>query len=436
VSASDAPLHSAHPLDELLGWASQHDTIPSSPSNPPDALQVQAAQTWKIACIIGTRPEAVKMIPVIRELRRRPAQYNVTVCVTWQHEEILHDVLQVFGVVPDVNLRLMSHDQSLASLTSRALTAVDAFLSDVSPDLVLVQGDTTTVLAATLAAFYRRIPVGHVEAGLRTWNLNAPWPEEANRVLVSRIARLHFAPTSGAKENLVREGVAADDIAVTGNTVVDALLDAIKIVECNEPEIPGVPKEQIADCPLDRSLVLVTGHRRENFGTGIANICGALRTLATSFPEAQIIYPVHPNPNVRGPVLRSLGGVDKPSNLHIISPLSYLQFVALMNRASLILTDSGGVQEEAPSLGVPVLVMRETTERPEAVAAGCSKVIGTNSDRIIAEVSESLMNRRQRTGARPFPNPYGDGNAARRVVEACTQYLALSRTSTPGGLAV
>jgi UDP-N-acetylglucosamine 2-epimerase (non-hydrolysing) len=338
----------------------------------------------------------------------------------------------------------MKTNQSLGGLTARAIAALDEYLAAERPQLVIVQGDTTTVFCAALVSFYHQIHVGHVEAGLRTWNLNAPWPEEANRTLVSRLATLHFAPTETNRQNLLREGVPDDRILVTGNTVIDALLFALDKVQSSPPVIPGLPEDLQpskraaleASCPP--SLVLVTGHRRENFGRGLETICRAIAELARRFPQTQFVYPVHLNPNVRRPVHRILGGAAKSRarpadsrfpNVHLIEPISYLPFVWLMSRASLILTDSGGIQEEAPTLGKPVLVMREATERPEAVAAGVVKLVGTNYSTIVREVSHTLQ-RAAKVVANsdcrrlmPHPNPYGDGQAAGRIVEAIARFL-------------
>lgn len=397
----------------------------------------------RIAVIFGTRPEAIKMAPVVLALRRAPGVV-CQVCVTGQHRQMLDQVLEVFGLVPDADLNLMQPNQTLAELTARAVTALDVYLGREQPDLVLVQGDTTTVFCATLAAFYRGVRVGHVEAGLRTWDLRAPWPEEANRVLTTRLATLHFAPTEGARQNLLREGVSDHAITVTGNTVIDALLLALDKVRAHPPTIPELP-EFLQPVTAGRSgvapLVLITGHRRENFGEAFENVCRALRDLAQSFPEVHWVYPVHLNPNVRGPVMEILG-VSPASpgpkgapadprlrsahrNIHLIEPLSYLSFVGLMDRATLILTDSGGVQEEAPSLGKPVLVMRDTTERPEGVAAGTVRLVGADRQRIVTEVSRLLTEPSACAAMARKQNPYGDGHAAARIVAACTKLLAV-----------
>lgn len=365
----------------------------------------------KISVIFGTRPEAIKLCPVVLALKANPA-WDCKVCVTGQHREMLQQVLDVFGVVPDNNLALMRPNQTLGGLTSRAIEAIDEYLGDERPDVVMVQGDTTTVLCGALAAFYHHIPVAHVEAGLRTWNLESPWPEEANRVLTTRLTKWHFCPTENNKSNLLKEGVSEKDIYVTGNTVIDALLMAKNMVANNPPEIVGLPRELMDS---DDRVVLITGHRRENFGEGFEQICAAIRNLAERFPEIHFVYPVHLNPNVREPVGRILGH-HCGKNVHLIEPQSYLPFVALMNRSCLILTDSGGVQEEAPSLGKPVLVMRDTTERPEAVTAGTVKVIGTERGVIERETAYLLTNVNAYRKMAASVNPYGDGLATKRIL--------------------
>lgn len=390
----------------------------------------------KVSVVFGTRPEAIKLAPVILALKADP-RIECRVCVTGQHREMLHQSLEVFGIQPDVDLKLMQANQTLAELTARVMEALDGYLAADKPDLVLVQGDTTTVFCATLAAFYHRIPVGHVEAGLRTGNLMAPWPEEANRVLTSRLATLHFAPTQEARRNLIAEGVAPEAVVVTGNTVIDALLLAVEKVHQRPPVIPDLPSYLQPAGPGaagTRRLVLITGHRRENFGVGFENICGAISDLAKRFPEDHFIYPVHLNPRVREPVLRILGGseIDLASpkncngllpNVHLIEPLPYLPFVALMESATLILTDSGGVQEEAPSLGKPVLVMRDTTERPEAVQAGTVKLVGTDRRKIVEAVTRLLTDRAAYDSMARAHNPYGDGLAASRIVRSCVEQM-------------
>lgn len=372
-----------------------------------------------VAVVFGTRPEAIKMAPVVLEFRRRK-DLDCLVFVTAQHRQMLDQVLEVFNIVPDRDLALMRENQTLADLTARALTALDACFAEEKPDLVLGQGDTTTVFCAALAAFYRHIPFGHVEAGLRTGDLQAPWPEEANRVLTSRLAALHFAPTETARENLLREGIPENLIHVTGNTVVDALLEVRERVRAQPPQIPGLPPElQPGTAVGQPPMVLITGHRRESFGAGFERICRAVATLAKQNSDIQFVYPVHLNPNVRKPVFDILRGYD---NVHLIEPLPYLQFVGLMDRATLILTDSGGVQEEAPSLGKPVLVMREKTERPEGVAAGFVRLVGTDEKSIIEAVSAALYEQISLT-ALNTQNPYGDGTAAIRITKACKHFL-------------
>lgn len=369
--------------------------------------------------IFGTRPEAIKLCPVVLALQKDPA-FDCRVCVTGQHKEMLQQVLDVFGVVPDADLALMRPNQTLGGLTSRAIAAIDDYLAREKPDIVMVQGDTTTVLAGALAAFYHRIPVAHVEAGLRTGNMESPWPEEANRVLTTRLAKWHFCPTENNRQNLLEEGVPAENIHVTGNTVIDALLLAREKVE----KLRGCEVERSCGLPdgfMDsgRRMVLITGHRRENFGEGFEHICAAIKKLAEEFPETHFVYPVHLNPNVREPVNRILNiQTPKRPNIHLIAPQGYLPFVALMNRAYLILTDSGGVQEEAPSLGKPVLVMRDTTERPEAVTAGTVKLVGTGSEDIYHAARLLLTDSGAYEKMLKAVNPYGDGNAVSRIVGA------------------
>jgi UDP-N-acetylglucosamine 2-epimerase (non-hydrolysing) len=375
----------------------------------------------RIGVILGTRPEAIKLIPIILELKKRP-EIEYQVCVTAQHREMLDQVLNVFDIQPDVDLDLMRQNQTLAELTARSITGIDQYLDQYRPDMILIQGDTTTVFSAALAAFYHNIPVGHVEAGLRTGNIMSPWPEEANRVLTSRIALLHFAPMETNRQNLLKEGVQNSDIYVTGNTVIDALLLALKKVRASPPKITGLLNDSL-DSLGDERMVLITGHRRESFGGGFENICNAIAELMEAFPEIHFVYPMHLNPNVREPVCRILQK-RRASNIHLIEPQSYLSFVALMNRAYLILTDSGGVQEEAPSLGKPVLVMRETTERPEAILAGSSLLVGTNNvQRIVSEVSHLLMNKQVYEQMSRVRNPFGDGKASRRIVDLCEAFL-------------
>ena len=371
-----------------------------------------------VSIIFGTRPEAIKLCPIILALRDHPA-LQAHVCVTAQHREMLDHVLEVFGVVPDADLDLMQPDQTLGGFASRALAAVDGYLGERKPDMVLVQGDTASAFTAALAAFYRHTPVGHVEAGLRTGNLDSPWPEEANRVLTSRVTALHFAPTESNRQNLLREGVPDARISVTGNTVIDALLMALDLVRVQPPDVPGLSAR--ADAAWwARPMIVITGHRRESFGQGFEDLCRAIAALARQHPRAVFVYPVHLNPNVREPVNRILGvpGLD---NIFLVEPLSYLSFVGLMDHATLILTDSGGVQEEAPSLGKPVLVMRETTERPEAVASGAVQLVGTDPDHIIA-AANAILDHPERPWP-GIPNPYGDGQATGRIISVCERFL-------------
>lgn len=366
----------------------------------------------KVSLIFGTRPEAIKLCPLVLALRGHP-KLRAHVCVTAQHREMLDPLLEAFEVAPDVDLRLMQPDQTLADLSSRAIVAVDRYLAEHRPEVVIIQGDTTTAFCGALGAFYHRIEVGHVEAGLRTRDKFAPFPEETNRVLVSRLADWHFAPTRWAADNLRSEGVDPRRVIVTGNTVIDALQIAVRKVRRSQPPIPGLP-----DGSLRRDIVLVTGHRRESFGGGFESICQAIAELATRFPEASFVYPVHLNPSVREPVFRLLGG--RP-NVHLIEPLGYLAFVALMERSKLLLTDSGGVQEEAPSLGKPVLVMRDTTERPEAVEAGVARLVGTDRRRIVEGVATLLTDAEVYRAMAQAKSPYGDGRACERIVAVLEQ---------------
>ena len=371
----------------------------------------------KISLIFGTRPEAIKLCPLVLALQRHP-DFDPHVCVTAQHRQMLDQVLEVFGVKPNVDLNIMEPDQGLASLTSSAIRALEAYMTEQEPDFVLVQGDTTTVICASLVAFYHRIPIGHVEAGLRTWDKFFPFPEEINRVLTTRMADYHFAPTEWAKNNLLQEGIKEEQIFVTGNTVIDALQIAVQKVRKNPPAIPSLPRE-LLNCETHQPLVLITGHRRENFGDGFESICRAISQLSGMFQDAAFVYPVHLNPNVQKPVFHILSGFE---NIHLIEPLSYPPFVALMDRSRLILTDSGGVQEEAPSLGKPVLVMRDTTERPEAVDAGTAKLVGTDRRTIIDNVSMLLTDEKAYAAMANAVNPYGDGKACARILAACSRF--------------
>lgn len=362
----------------------------------------------RILILLGTRPEAIKLAPVVRELRTRGSQFDVKVCSTGQHRQMLDQVLSTFGIRPEFDLGLMRPNQTLFDLTADAIRNLRGVLEECKPDVLLVQGDTTTVFAGAMAAYYSRVSVGHVEAGLRTDNKFSPFPEEANRRLTSVLADYHFGPTPRSRENLLREGVEDCRIYVTGNTVIDALLWAGRMLDGKrESDFP-----ELAGLTFRERMILVTGHRRENFGEGFQNICRGLKTLAQRNRDVDIVYPVHLNPNVRGPVFEILGGM---ANIKLIEPLSYLPFVFLMTRAELILTDSGGVQEEAPSLGKPVLVMRDTTERPEAVAAGTVKLVGTDAEQIIREGQDLLDRPERRAAMSRAQNPYGDGRASERI---------------------
>ena len=354
------------------------------------------------------------MAPVVRALEARDAICS-RVCVTAQHRQMLDSVLELFGLIPDMDLELMRPNQSLGTLTAGAIEKLDAYFNEEKPDAVVVQGDTTTVFAASLTAFYHKIPIAHVEAGLRTGNMLSPWPEEANRVLTTRLAKWHFCPTELNRDNLLKEGVPADQIFITGNTVIDALFWSLEKLKNMPVTIPGLPGDSL-EFLGERKMVLITGHRRENFGRGFEDICNAIVELGKRFPENVFIYPVHLNPNVREPVERIIAN-EKLKNVFLIEPQSYLPFVALMSRSYLILTDSGGVQEEAPSLGKPVLVMRDTTERPEAVTAGTVKLIGAEYDSIVSETVKLLTDFDAYSKMSHAINPYGDGHAIARIVK-------------------
>ncbi|SDJ66932.1 non-hydrolyzing UDP-N-acetylglucosamine 2-epimerase [Microbulbifer yueqingensis] len=365
----------------------------------------------KVLVVFGTRPEAIKMAPLVNALQK-DSRFEARVCVTGQHREMLDQVLDLFGISPEYDLNIMKAGQDLYDITSRILLGLREVLADFQPERVFVHGDTTTTLATTLSAYYQQIPVAHVEAGLRTGNIYSPWPEEANRKLTGAIAQYHFAPTQGARENLMAEGISAERIVVTGNTVIDALLEVVTKIEADD-HLKG---ELVAQFPfLDRNkkLILVTGHRRESFGAGFENICHAIREIAGR-EDVQVVYPVHLNPNVQEPVNRHLSGL---SNVHLIEPLDYLPFVYLMNQAHILLTDSGGVQEEAPSLGKPVLVMRDTTERPEAVEAGTVKLVGTDIQKIVTGTIDLLDDQSEYEKMSFAHNPYGDGKACQRIIE-------------------
>ena len=378
----------------------------------------------KILLVFGTRPEAIKMAPLVKKLQERPEEFQSIVCVTGQHREMLDQVLRLFDITPDYDLNIMKPNQDLYDITSRILLGMRDVLKEVQPDIVLVHGDTTTSMAAALAAFYQQIPVGHVEAGLRTGNIYSPWPEEMNRLITGRITTHHFSPTPLAKENLLREHVDEKQIIVTGNTVIDALQMVVKRL-AEDKELANEVATKISQMGYDvqrlhgkRRMVLITGHRRENFGEGFLNICHAIKHLSEQYKDVDFVYPMHLNPNVRKPVLEILG--DGAENVFLIEPLDYLPFVYMMQHSTLILTDSGGVQEEAPGLGKPVLVMRDTTERPEAVEAGTVLLVGTNREKIERGVSTLLDDADTYRRMSEAVNPYGDGLACGRIID----YLA------------
>lgn len=378
----------------------------------------------KVMLVFGTRPEAIKMAPLVKEFQKKSADFETIVCVTGQHREMLDQVLQIFDIKPDYDLNIMKQGQDLYDVTARVLTGMRDVLKEAKPDVVLVHGDTTTSTAAALAAFYQQIPVGHVEAGLRTHNIYSPWPEEMNRQITGRIATYHFAPTALSRKNLLAEGVAEEKITVTGNTVIDALhivVDKIKADESLQQELAGVLEEagydtsRLAD---DRKLVLITGHRRENFGDGFISMCTAIKDLTAKYPDVDFVYPMHLNPNVRKPIHEVFGeDLSNLGNMFFIEPLQYLEFVYLMEKATIVLTDSGGIQEEAPGLGKPVLVMRDTTERPEALASGTVHLVGTDYQKIMDEVSTLLEDEQAYEKMSKAVNPYGDGKACERIVE-------------------
>ncbi|WP_210447118.1 non-hydrolyzing UDP-N-acetylglucosamine 2-epimerase [Vibrio crassostreae] len=365
----------------------------------------------KILTVFGTRPEAIKMAPLVKALENDD-RFDAKVCVTAQHREMLDQVLELFKIRPDFDLNLMKAGQTLNDVTAKILLELKPVLQEFKPDVVLVHGDTATTFAASLAAYYEQIAVGHVEAGLRTGNIYSPWPEEANRKLTGALTKYHFAPTETSKQNLLLENYGEEAITVTGNTVIDALLTVKDNIQ-NNTELKQAMNEEFSFIKDDSKVILVTGHRRESFGGGFERICQALGTVAKQHPEVQIIYPVHLNPNVREPVNRILQGID---NIHLIEPQQYLPFVYLMNRSSIILTDSGGIQEEAPSLGKPVLVMRDTTERPEAVEAGTVKLVGTDIDTIVTELEVLLTDEQAYGKMSRAHNPYGDGKACERIL--------------------
>ena len=387
----------------------------------------------KVMLVFGTRPEAIKMAPLVKRFQEQSDQIETVVCVTGQHRQMLDQVLDLFEIKPDFDLNIMKAGQDLYDVTSRVLLGMRDVLREAKPDVVLVHGDTTTSTAAALAAFYQQIPVGHVEAGLRTHNIYSPWPEEMNRLITGRIASFHFAPTPLSRKNLIREAIPDQQILVTGNTVIDALywvVDKIKQDQTLDAQLTNILKEAGYDVDrLDggRRLVLITGHRRENFGEGFIHMCTAIRDLAHRYPNVDFVYPMHLNPNVRRPIQQVFEGLDSLSsgegwgeagNLFFIEPLEYLSFVYLMEKSTIVLTDSGGIQEEAPGLGKPVLVMRDTTERPEALDAGTVKLVGTDYDKIVSEVSLLLDDPQAYAAMSQAVNPYGDGEACGRIVNA------------------
>lgn len=371
----------------------------------------------KILLVFGTRPEAIKMAPLVKALQKDTEHFETRVCVTAQHRQMLDQVLEVFGITPEYDLNIMAPNQDLYDITAKVLLGLREVLKDFRPDTVLVHGDTTTSMAASLAAFYMQIPVGHVEAGLRTYNMLSPWPEEMNRQVTDRICTYYFAPTEQSRANLLQENIDAKKIFITGNTVIDALLMAVDIISTTA----GVKEKMARELQEkgytvgDREYILVTGHRRENFGDGFLHICKAIKELAALHPEMDIVYPVHLNPNVQKPVYELL---SRLSNVYLISPLDYLPFIYAMQHSTLLLTDSGGVQEEAPSLGKPVLVMRDTTERPEAVEAGTVKLVGTNAEAIVSNVTALLLDKEMYKRMSETHNPYGDGQACERIIAA------------------
>lgn len=375
-----------------------------------------------ILLVFGTRPEAIKMAPLVKKFQQYPNDFRTVVCVTGQHREMLDQVLQIFDIKPDYDLNIMKQGQDLYDVTARVLVGLRDVLRDVKPDVVLVHGDTTTSMAAALAAFYQQIPVGHVEAGLRTHNIYSPWPEEINRQLTGRIATYHFAPTPLSRENLLHEGVDENHIFVTGNTVIDALYWVVDRIK-NDDELDRTLNNELLQNGYDvvrlsqgKKMVLITGHRRENFGDGFTQICRAIKTLVETYPNVDFVYPMHLNPNVRKPIHEAFDG-KQYENMFFIEPLEYLSFVYLMEKSAIVLTDSGGIQEEAPGLGKPVLVMRDTTERPEALEAGTVKLVGTDYDKIVKEVSQLIEDAQYYQTMSEAVNPYGDGKACKRIVE-------------------
>lgn len=382
----------------------------------------------KILLVFGTRPEAIKMFPLIKCLKQHPNEFESLVCVTGQHRDMLDQVMNLFQIKPDFDLDIMQQGQDLYDVTTKVLLGMREILSQSRPELVLVHGDTTTSMATALAAFYQKIDVGHVEAGLRTYNKYSPWPEEINRQITSRLAKYHFAPTDWNKKNLLAEGIDSQSIFITGNTIIDALQMVLEMINSNENLQKSI-RNQLLDCGYDthrllqnRKLVLITGHRRENFGEGLKNVCKALKTLSDNFPDVDFVYPVHPNPNVREPIKKVLGEAIS-NNIFLLEPLDYFPFVYLMSKSNILLTDSGGIQEEATALNKPILVMRDTTERPETLNLGFVKLVGTNYDLIVSEVSQLLNKSLSSANALKHASPYGNGKAAEKIVEILSNVL-------------
>ena len=379
----------------------------------------------KVMLVFGTRPEAIKMAPLVKEFQKQPKRVETVVCVTGQHREMLDQVLKIFDIKPDYDLNIMKQGQDLYDVTARVLTGMRDVLKEVKPDVVLVHGDTTTSTAAALAAFYQQIPVGHVEAGLRTHNIYSPWPEEMNRLLTGRLATYHFSPTPLSRNNLIKDSVDDRNIIITGNTVIDALYWVVDKIK-NNKELDNELEDILSKAGYDvnrlnngKKLVLITGHRRENFGDGFINMCTAIKDLTVKYPDLDFVYPMHLNPNVRKPIHEVFGeNLSGLKNMFFIEPLEYLSFVYLMEKSSIVLTDSGGIQEEAPGLGKPVLVMRDTTERPEALDAGTVKLVGTDYNKIVNEVSSLIDDKAAYEKMSKAVNPYGDGLACGRIVNA------------------
>ena len=385
----------------------------------------------KIMLVFGTRPEAIKMAPLVKEFQKCPDKFKTNVCVTGQHREMLDQVLRIFEIIPDYDLNIMKQGQDLYDVTSRVLLGMRDVLKEVQPDVVLVHGDTTTSTATALAAFYQQIPVGHVEAGLRTHNIYSPWPEEMNRQITGRIATYHFAPTSLSRQNLLAENVKPGQIVVTGNTVIDALYLVVDKIKSNKALDKELEKTllhagyDVNSLSNSKKMVLITGHRRENFGDGFISMCKAIQALTQKYPNVDFVYPMHLNPNARKPIHEVFGEeLSNLGNMFFIEPLEYLSFVYLMEKSTVVLTDSGGIQEEAPGLGKPVLVMRDTTERPEALEAGTVKLVGTDYNRIVSEVSALLEDEEYYDKMSKAINPYGDGKACERIVKTFNEIFA------------